>query len=85
MFLENKKIFFVLSFENNAKRTGKTGCFRLKVEIKNYNAVIKGQNFFNPPVKNDLRTYGNIWKTTNGQVDDYITGCLLDHLYLKKY
>ena len=31
------------------------------VEIK-YNVMIDGQNFFNQPVKNDLRTYDNIQK-----------------------
>ena len=29
------------------------------MEIKDYNVVISGQNFFDQPIKNDLRTYGN--------------------------
>ena len=36
-------------------------------------------NFFNEPVKNDLRAYKNIQKTATGQGDDYTTGCLLDY------
>ena len=36
-----------------------------------------GQNFFDQPVKNDLRTYDKIRKFATGQGDDYTTGCLL--------
>ena len=36
-----------------------------------------GSNFFDQPVKNDLRTYDNIPKI---EIDDYTTGCLLDYL-----
>ena len=46
--------------------------------------MIDGQNFFDQPVKNDLRTYGNIQKITIGQEDDDTTGCLLDHIYFKE-
>ena len=44
-----------------------------------------GQNFFNQPVKNDLRTYDNVQKTMIGQEDDYTTGCILDYPYFKEY
>ena len=54
------------------------------VEIKDYNVVINGRNFFNWSVKNDLKTYDNIRKITTGQGDDYTAGCLLDYPYLKK-
>ena len=40
---------FVLSFEDNAVRTGHTGCFLPKVEIKDYNVMINGCNFFDEP------------------------------------
>ena len=44
-----------------------------------------GQNFFDPPVKHKLMTYDNIQKIAIVQGDDYITGCLLDYNYFKKY
>ena len=47
--------------------------------------MINGRNFFDHPIKNDLRTYDNIQKTATGQGDDYTTGCLLDCAYFKKY
>ena len=42
--------------------------------------MIDGQNFFDHPFKNDMRTYDNIWKITNGQGDDYTADCLLDYI-----
>ena len=47
------------------------------VEIIDYNVMIDGQNFFDQPVKNSLRTYANIRKITTEQVDHYATNCLL--------
>ena len=47
--------------------------------------MIDGRNFFDQPVKNDLKTYDNIRKIANGQGDYYTAGCLLDYPYFKKY
>ena len=40
------------------------------MEIKDYNVVIDRRNFFDQPIKNDLKTY-NIRKIETGQGDDY--------------
>ena len=50
-----------------------------------YNVMIDGRNFFDQPIKNDLKTYSNIRKVATGQGDDYTTGCLIDYSYFKKY
>ena len=55
------------------------------VQIKDYNVIIDGRNFFDQPIKNDLKTYDNIKKIVTGQGDDYTTGWLLDYSYFKKY
>ena len=47
--------------------------------------MIDGKKFFDQPVKYDKVTQENIRKTAIGQGDDYITGCLLDYTYFKKY
>ena len=52
---------------------------------KYYNVMINGRNFFNQPMKNDLKTYDNIKVVEGGQGDDYTTGCLLNYPYFKKY
>ena len=72
-------------FENNGDRKAHTGYFLPKVEIKNYNVIIDGQNFFDQPVKNDMRTYDKLWIIATGQGDDYTKGCLLEYHYFKKH
>ena len=46
--------------------------------------MIDGINFFDQPIKNDLKTCNNIRRITTGQGDDYTSGCLLDYPYFKK-
>ena len=52
---------------------------------KDYNVMIKGQTFFDQPVKNCLRTYNSIQKIAIGQGDDYTIGCLVDYNCFKNY
>ena len=73
--------FFVLAFENDAKRTSRSGYYLPNVEIKDYNIMINGENFFDQPIKNNKVTYENIRNIATGQGDDYTTGCLLDYSY----
>ena len=46
--------------------------------------MIDGKNYFDQPIKSDMRTCYNIRKIATGQGDDYTTGCLLDYKYFKK-
>ena len=51
---------FVLSFEDDADRNSThNGYFLPKVEVKDYNVMINGKNFFDQSVKNDWITYDN--------------------------
>ena len=72
---------FVLAFENDDDRTSDEQYYLPTVEIKDYNIVINGENFFDQPIKNNKITYDNIRKITTGQGDDYAAGCLLDYPY----
>ena len=73
--------FFVLAFENDDDRTSSDEYSLPTVEIKDYNIMINGENFFDQPIKNNKVTYENIRKIAIGQGDDYKTGCLLDNPY----
>ena len=72
---------FVLAFENDNHRTIHDRYYLPSVEIKDYNIMINGENFFDQPIKNNKVTYENIRKIATGQGDDYTTGCLLDYSY----
>ena len=74
---------FVLAFENDTQRTSHTGYYLRKVEIKNYNVTINGENLFDQPIKDNKVIYENIRKVATGRGDDYKTGCLLDFNTLK--
>ena len=76
---------FASAFENDARRTSNKRYYIPNVEIKCYNVMIDGKNFFDQPVKNDKVTYENIRKIAMGQGDDYTTGYLSDYTYFKKY
>ena len=73
---------FVLAFEDDDDdRTAHNSYYLPTVEIKDYNIMINGENFFDQPIKNNKVTYDNIRKIAIGQGDDYTTGCLLDYSY----
>ena len=74
-----------MSFNNDDGLESHKQYYLPTMEIKDYNVMIDGRNFFDEPIKNDLKTCDNIRKIATGQGDDYTTGCLLDYLYFRKY
>ena len=74
-----------MSFKDDDGRESHKQYYLPSVEIKDYNVMIDGRNFFDQPIKNDLKTYDNITMTATGQGDDYTTGYLLNYPYSKKY
>ena len=69
----------VLAFENDDDRTSDDKYYLPNVEMKDYNIMINGENYFDQPIKNSKVTYESIRKIVIG--DDYTTGCLLDYPY----
>ena len=72
---------FVLAFENDNYRSITRRYNLPTVEIKDYNILINGEQFFDQPIKNNKVTYENIRKIATGQGDDYTTGSFLDYPY----
>ena len=52
-------------------------------EIKNYNVLIDGRNFYDQPINDIIKQYDEIRKVSTGYGDDYTTGHLLEYAYLK--
>ena len=48
-------------------------------EIKNYNILIHGRNFYDQPINDMIKQYDEVRKVSIGYGDDYTTGCLLDY------
>ena len=57
--------------------------FLLRGEIKNYNVLIDGRNFYHQPINDLIKQCDEVRKVSTGQGDDYATGCLLDYTYFK--
>ena len=74
--------FFVLAFENDNQRISTRRYYLPTVEIKDYNVMINGVNFFDQTIKNDKVTYENIKKIAASQGDDYTTASLLNYEYI---
>ena len=74
---------FVLTFENDTQRTSHTGSYLPNVEIKNYIAMINGENFFYQTIKDNKVTYERIRKVAIGEGDGYANRCLLDYPYFR--
>ena len=52
-------------------------------EIKNYNVLIDGRNFYDQPINDLIKQYDEVRKVSTGQGDDYTTGRLLNYAYFK--
>ena len=52
-------------------------------EIKNYNVLIDGRNFYDQPINDVIKQYDEVRKVSTGYGDDYTIGCLLDYAYFK--
>ena len=74
---------FVLAFEDDGQRQSSKRYYLPNVEIKDYNVMIDGKNFFDQSVKNDEITYENINIIAACQGDYYTTDSLLDYTYFR--
>ena len=59
--------------------------FLPRVNTTNYNVVIDVRNFYDQPVNDLIKQYGEIRKTATGQGNDYTTGCLIEYQYFKDH
>ena len=69
--------------KNDTQRRSAKGYYLPNVELKGYNFMIDGKNFFDQPIKDNKVTYENIRTIATGQGGDYTTGCLLDYPHFK--
>ena len=70
------KRLFVFAF-------GNTDDANTKVFISIYNVFIDGINFYDQPIKDQIKKHDDIRKIATGHGDDYTKGLLLDYQYFK--
>ena len=80
---------FVLTFDNTdngdnkIKKDSHRKYFLPRVDVTNYNVLIGGRNFYDPPINDQIKRYDEIRKIATGKGDDHTTGCLLDYQYFQ--
>ena len=80
------KILFVLAYDNanGITEDSHKRYFFPRIKIENYNIDIDGRNFYDQPINDLIKQYGEIRKISTGQGDDYATGSLLDFSSFEK-
>ena len=74
---------FVLSFQNEEKRTSFSKHYTPKVNIKDFIVLMEGKSFSHLPVKSKEEAYEKIM--SNSKNSDYTTGNFLDYEYFSKH
>ena len=54
-------------------------------DIKDYNVLIDGGNFYDQPINDIIKQYDEVRKVSTRYGVDYTTGCLLDYVYFKDH
>ena len=67
-----------------AIRNGQRKYYLQRIDLKKYNVIIDGRNFYDNPIESDIEKYRELKKVTIGKGEDYTTGSLLDYDYFKK-
>ena len=56
-----------------------------RIDLKEYNVIIDGRNFYDNPIESDIEKYRELKKVMIGKGGDYATGSLLDFNYFDKH
>ena len=71
--------------DNQATRNGQRNYYLPKIDLKKYNVIIDGRNFYDHPIESDIEKLRELKKVMIGKGEDYTTGSLLDYNYFNKH
>ena len=82
----NRLFVMAYSRENDDQptRNGQTIYYLPRIDLKKYNVIIDGRNFYDNHIESDIEKYRELKKVMTGKGEDYTTGSLLDYDYFKK-
>ena len=70
---------------NQATRDGQRKYYLPRIDLKKYNVILDGRNFYDNPIENNIEKYRELKQAMIGKGEDYITGSLLDYEYFKEH
>ena len=71
--------------DNQATINGQRKYYLPRIDLKIYNVIIDGRNFYDNPIESDIEKYRELKKVMIGKGEDYTTGSLLDYDYFNKH
>ena len=74
---------FVAAFLTPVLRNNRRRYFLPTINIKDYNVLNDGRNFYGQNIADDFKKYEELRKVMTGRGEDYSTGSLLDYDYWK--
>ena len=69
---------------NQATRNGQQKYYLTRIDLKKYNVIVDGRNFYDNPIESDIEKHRELKKVMIGKGEDYTAGSLLDYDYFKK-
>ena len=71
--------------DNQVTRNGQRKYYLPRIDLKKYNVIIDGRNFYDNPIESYIEKYRELKKVMIGKGEDYTTGSLLDYNYFKEH
>ena len=71
--------------DDEPTRDGRTKYYLPRVNLKKYNVIIDGRNFYDNPIESDIEKHRELKKVMIGKGEDYTARSLLDYDYFKKH
>ena len=79
---------FIMAYRREAgqpDRNSQQKYYLPRTDLKKYNVIIDGRNFYDNPIESDIEKYREFKKVMIGKGEDYTTGSLLDFNYFLKH
>ena len=79
---------FLMAYDRaagQATRNGQRKYYLPRIDLKKYNVIIDGRNFYDNPIESDIKKYRELKKVMIEKGEDYTTGSLLDYNYFNKH
>ena len=70
---------------DNPDRNNQRKYYLPRSDLKKYNVIIDGRNFYDNPIESDIEKYRELKRVMTGKGEDYTTGSLLDYDYFNKH
>ena len=79
---------FVMAYNRangQPSRNGQQKYYFPRIDLKKYNVIIDGRNFYDNPIESDIEKYRELKKVMIGKGEGHTTGSLFDFNYFDKH